>query len=184
MTLTLSACVSSDEVLVYTELSFSKLEPIALGAASVSLEEQAKLSRQSPNVEHLSPVSFEEAIAAWSRARFLPNGVGTTRIRIIIERGTIIERPLDVDGGLRGMLKVEKETEYEARIKVAVVAEDSDGRERARVGAEVWKLRTVPEGISAFEKQKVLLEMVEATVLALDQKLVTELRSYFSDYVM
>ncbi len=184
MALVLTACASGNDRATFPDLSFENLETVALGASSVTLTFASAPSRQPPHVEHMSPVSFCDVVSAWSNRRFAANGVGNTRVVVTLELGTITERALDVDDGVRGMLKREQATEYEARVKVAVRALGPDGQQRAEAVAEAWQRRTLGENATLADRQTLLFEMVEATVMAMDAQLMPEMRQRFADYVL
>ena len=141
-------------------------------------------NRRPPNVEHLAPLSFNDAVTAWADQRFEPNGVGDTVIEVTVDHATITERALDVDGGIRGMLKKEQAVEYEARLSVSVRAVGPSGQQRSATSAEVWRTQTVGEDATMADKQKVLFDMIEASVRAMDAKLIPDFRRYFANYVL
>ena len=169
---------------MFPELSFVNLTPISVGIANVAVETGSLPSRQPPNVEHLSPVSFGEAVRAWSKARFVSNGVGSVRLLIELETGAIREQRLNVDRGLGGLLKNEQAIEYEARVQVVIKAIGLDGVVYAEVKAETWQTKTLPESASSLDRRTLLFEMVEATMQAMDQKIIPEFRKYFSTYIL
>jgi hypothetical protein len=168
----------------FPALTFANLTPIALGAQALKMNVATPVSRQPPNVEHLSPVSFNDAVTAWADRRFEPNGVGDTVIEITVEEGSIIERALDVDGGIRGMLKKEQAAEYEARLKLTIRAVGPDRGQRASAAAEVWRTQTIGEDASLSDRQAALLAIVEETVNAMDTRLMPDFRRYFADYIL
>lgn len=165
-------------------MTFENLESVPLGASAVTFDAVNTSSRQSPNVEHLAPISFRDAVSAWSARRFTANGVGDTRVTVTLEQGTITERALEVDDGVRGMLKREQATEYEARVKVAVRAIGPNGQVRAEAVAEAWQRRTLGENATFTDQQTLLYEMVEATVMAIDTQVLAEMQQRFANYLL
>ena len=155
-----------------------------MGVGRVEIKSAPLSPRQPPNVEHLSPVSFEEAVAAWTKRRFNANGVGTTRLVIALNTGTLIERKLAVDSGLRGLLTNEQALEYEGRIQVTLTAVGSGGDVRAEASSEVWQTRTMAENATPGEQQMLLYEMVETLVQSLDKEIIPEMQKYFGDYIL
>ena len=180
----LAACSTVAEPAVFPSLSFANLEPIAIGVSNVEVMDAPVLSRQPPNVEHLSPVSFEEAINAWANRRFAANGVGSTRLTVALNSGSLVENQLTTNRGLRGLLTNEQATEYEGRIHVTLRAIDRDGIVRGETSAEVWLTRTMAEDASHEERQMLLYEMVETLVQSLDDQIISEMRQHFGTYLL
>ena len=178
------ACSTVEDPAVFPALSFANLEPIALGVAHVEIKPAPLSPLQPPNVEHLSPVSFEEAVTGWANRRFSANGVGPTRFVVELNSGSLIERRLAVDSGLRGLLTNEQAIEYEGRIQVTLMALDGGGVVQAEASSEVWQTRTMAENVTPDDRQMLLYEMIETLVQSLDKEIIPEMRQYFGDYVL
>ena len=180
----LGACSAIPERDTFPLLSFANLEPIAIGVMAVDVKTNTFPSRLAPNVEHLSPVSFDEALTAWAEARFVPYGVGSIRLEVSLQTGTIHERRLTVDRGLGGLFKNEQAVEYEARIQVTMKAIGPDGVRHAEVESEAWQIRTLPEIATPTDRQLLLFEMVETTIHSMDRQIIPEFRQYFFAYIL
>jgi len=160
------------------------LPAISLGASSVAFADETGAAAPASDAERLAPTSVRDAVAVWASRRFVANAVGETRVVVSLEEGSITERALDVESGLRGLFKNEQSVEYEVRVKVIVRAIGPDGQQRADAASEAWQARTLGEDADIAEKQMALFEMIEATILAMDRELMPGLQTYFADYLL
>lgn len=178
-----AACSTPDQSESYPDVTFAHLNKLNVDAARLDVKLVYKAPLRSPNVEHLSPLSFQTAINTWASQRFGTNVNSGNSISILIKEGSITEKPLPLSTGLSGAIKKEQQFEYESVLDVEVQILGPDGATRGDVTSRVWQRRTIGEGTSEYEKRMVWLELVEGAINELDTQLERRFRQDLSAYI-
>tara|TARA_R110002110_G_scaffold415852_1_gene658117 strand:- start:22304 stop:22903 length:600 start_codon:yes stop_codon:yes gene_type:complete len=181
--LVLAGCTTPSPAPRYPELTFTHLPPIRLDAAELEIVDGFKSPFASPNIEHLMPVSPATAMRRWARDRLLPVGSGG-RIVFTIADAAVIETPLAPTPGLRGAVTKDQSERYDARLEVQITVDGGDTRRRGEVTAEAMRSRTVAEGISLNEREKIWFQMTEDLVTNMNGELETAIRSFLQPFLV
>jgi hypothetical protein len=164
----------------YAELSFTHLPPINLDVGRIETVKEYVSPAKPPNVEHLFPVRPSAAAERWGRDRL--RAVGSQGVaRVIVRQASVVEVPLQVKSGVRGMLTRDQSERYDAVLEIAV--EIDKGKGKSTVSASNRRTRTVPEGITLNEREKVWFEMTEAMMRDLNAALEDAIRKSFGSYI-
>ena len=129
------------------------------------------------------PVSPEAATVRWAQERLRPMG-RSGFARVVIKDAKVVEVPLKVDKSIGGLFKQEQSERYDAALDVAVEIRDERGMVVADVVARATRSKTVPEGASLNERDRVLHEVAESLVRDIDAQMDGLIRSYLSRWVM
>lgn len=183
LSLGVAACSTSEQPETYPKVTFSHLNTLNVDAARLDIKLLYKAPLRTPNVEHLSPLSFENAVNTWASQRFETNLSSGNSIAILIKEGSITEKTLPISTGLSGAIKKEQQFEYESVLDVEVQIIGPDSSVRGDVTSRVWQRRTIEEGASDYEKRLLWLELVEAAVNELDTQLERRFRQDLSAYI-
>ncbi|MBI2235411.1 MAG: hypothetical protein HYU60_00375 [Magnetospirillum sp.] len=164
-------------------ISFATQRPINLDVGQLEIVPEYQAPGRSPNVEHLMPVSPEGAAIRWAQDRLKP--VGTTGYaRVTIKDAKVVAIPLKVDKGVSGLFKTEQEERYDASLDVAVEILD---QRHLPIGSDVVaranRSRTVPEGMTINQRDRVLYEISESLAKDIDQQLDQLIRTYLARWV-
>lgn len=165
------------------EISFANLRPISLDVGQLEIVSDYAPPGRAPNIEHLMPVSPGGAAERWAQDRLKP--VGTTGYaRVTIKDAKVVATALKVDKGVTGLFKHEQEERYDANLDVAVEILD---QRHLPIGSEVvaraTRSRTVPEGMTINERDRVLYEISESLARDIDQQMDGLIRSYLARWV-
>lgn len=177
--LVLTSCATADRPEVYPKITFTHLPFIQLESASLQVVNQYRPPLRSPNVEHLSPVTFENAVRSWAQHRLRPTGVGRDQIVVTLTEGSITEKVLPTDTGITGAFKKEQAVEYEAVADVVVQLVESDGTVRAEATGRAWHSQTAGEKLSDHDRNMIWIGMIEKTLNELDTRIEAGIRQYF-----
>ena len=165
------------------DISFANLRPINLDVGQLEIVPEYQSPGRSPNVEHLMPVSPEGAAVRWAQDRLKPVG-STGYARVTIKDAKVVVVPLKTDKGVAGLFKTEQEERYDASLDVAVEILD---QRHLPIGSDVVarasRSRTVPEGITINERDRVFYEISEALAKDIDQQLDQLIRTYLARWV-
>ncbi|MEP4380042.1 MAG: hypothetical protein ABJ215_18280 [Alphaproteobacteria bacterium] len=181
--LLLAGCTAPSPAPRYPELTFTHLPPIRLDAASLEIVEAFKSPFAAPNVEHLMPVSPAAAMRRWAQDRLKPVGKGGRIVFTIADAG-VTETTLAPTPGVRGVVTKDQSERYDAKLIVSISVDVGDNRRRGEVGAEAMRSRTVVEGISLNEREKIWFEMTEGLVMDMDGELETAIRSFLQLFLV
>lgn len=181
--LLLASCSTPDQPQVFPDVTFEHLQPLQVDAARVDINMRYTPPRQPPNVEHLSPLTFESAINTWVSRRFATDVSSANHMVLTVKESSISEEPLPLDTGLSGALKKEQEFEYTSVLDLQLQLISPNGTALADFTSRVWQKRTVTEGLSQYERRMIWLQMVEAAVNEADRQLQPRLRENLSEYI-
>lgn len=183
--LALAACENKPPVQRLPEISFADKRAISLNVASLEIVPEYVSTGRKPNVEHLMPVSPENATVRWVKDRLKPMGAaGSGSARVVIKDAKVVEVPLKTDKGFTGLFKEEQAERYDGTLDVAIEIKDARGFTQADVVARAARTRTVPEGVSLNERDRIMHEMTEALIRDIDAQMDGLIRTYLSRWVM
>jgi len=178
----LTACTSHVEVPVYADITFTHKDPILLDVARIEVIDQYQSPGISPNVEQEFPVSIEETAKRWARDRLKAAGSsGTATVRIL--DASVTEQQLEVEDGLTGLLTTDQSEKYSARLLIEIRAENPSRNLTGSASAEALRSRTVLEGLTLNEREKVWYEMAENISGDMDQQMEQAIRDHMSAFI-
>lgn len=177
-----AACTSAPPAPKFPTLSYSHLSPFRFEASSMEVVNAYRAPMAPPNVEHLMPLSPADAATRWANDRLVAAG-GTNRLVFTIESAAVVESPLEKESGVRGMFITDQDVRYNAAILVKLQVFAPDGREAGVVTAEAFRDRTVPEGLTMNEREKILFDLTESLTADLNRELDRAIPQYLSQYL-
>jgi hypothetical protein len=182
--LILAACESGPPPRpAFPDIRFTGKPPLRIDAAGVDIERVFRSSLQTPQVEHLFPVTPERAMENWALDRLEP--VGTSRrVRVRIVDASVKEVELPKTSGMRGAFTTDQAQRYDASAEMTVDLMGDRGFPERSVSAKASRSRSVPEGITPNDREKVWYELTEALMADLDTELERQIRANFGFYLM
>lgn len=178
----LSACETKPTVQKLPEISFADKRPITLNVGQLEIVPEYQSPGKRPNVEHLMPISPEAATVRWAQDRIRPMG-RTGAARVLIKDARVVEVALKTDKSFTGMFKEEQAERYDAVLDVAIQILDDRHFPIADVLARATRSRTVPEGVSLNERDRVMIEVTDALIRDIDSQMEGLIKSYLSRWV-
>jgi len=164
------------------EISFANLRPFQLDVGQLEIVSEFVAPGRSPHVEHLMPVSPEGAAQRWAQDRLRPVGRAGSA-RVVIKDAKVVEVPLAIDKGFSGAFKKEQEIRYDAALAVAVQILDARGMVQGETVAQATRSRTVAEGITLNERDRVLYDISESLAKDIDQQMAQLIQTYLGRWV-
>ena len=181
--LAVSACEVAPPQQRLPQLTFAHLQPYQIDVGRVEVVNEYQSPMRDPNVEHVMPVSPEAAVKRWVQDRLQP--VGTTgAVRVVIRDGSVVEVPLKTDKGVTGLFKEQQAERYDATLALLVQVLDERNLPRAEIIARTQRSRTVPEGTTLNERDRVWFGMVEDMMNDLNGQLEGLIPQYFGQYLI
>lgn len=179
----LAACETPSPAVTFPEITFQHKPPITLDVRQVSFEQVYRPPSRPPNVDHLFPVRPAAAAMRWGRDRLRAAG-STGRARYVVREASVVEVPLKVEGGLKGMLTVDQSERYDARLVVDVHLNSDERRSLGTITVEVVRSRTTAEDLSLYEREKVWFDMTEALMRDFDAELEKAIKTAFLEHLV
>lgn len=177
-----AGCVSQVQRPAYPQISFAHLPQISMNVARVELEDRYVSPAIEPNVEHRFPVSPAKTALKWGRDRLKPVGAGGVA-RVIVERASVVEEPLEPTPGIRGVFTKDQSERYTGTVVVSVEIIDESGAKRATVRSTAKRSQTVPENVSLNEREDIWFRMTEALMATLNKNLEQQIRTHMKEWV-
>lgn len=165
----------------YPEITFVNSPSIAIDVQQVEITREYVPRGAKPNVEHLFPVTPNDAVTRWVGDRLVP--VGRSRlVRVVVKDASVIEVPLEKTGGIKGWFTTDQAERYDATMEVVVEIRSDVGRD-AYASARVKRSQTIEEGASPAKRREVWYAMTERLMADLDKELERSMRQYLSPYL-
>lgn len=181
--LALAACESQPVVQKLPELSFADKRPFQLNVGQLEIVPEYQPTGRRPNVEHLMPLSPENATVRWAQDRLRPMGKSGFA-RVLIKDAKVVEVPLSTDKGFTGMFKDQQSERYDGSLDVAIQILDERHFPIADVVARATRTHTVAEGATLNERDKVMYELSEGLIRDIDTQMESLVRTYLSRWLM
>lgn len=181
--LALAACEAQPVAQKLPELSFADKRPFQLNVGQLEIVPEYQPTGRKPNVEHLMPLSPENATVRWAQDRLRPMGKSGFA-RVLIKDAKVVEVPLSTDKGFTGMFKDQQSERYDGSLDVAIQILDERHFPVADVVARATRSHTVAEGATLNERDKIMFELSEGLIRDIDSQMESLVRTYLSRWVM
>ncbi len=183
LTLTLGACEVPPPQQALPQLTFAHLQPYRFDVGTVEIVDQYQAPMRDPNVEHVMPLPPAAAVKRWAQDRLQPMGT-TGAVRVIIRDASVVEVPLKTDTGLAGLFKQQQAERYDANLELALQVLDERKLAQAEITARSQRSRTMPEGVTLNERDRIWFGMVEDMMQDLNAQLDRLIPQYFGSSLM
>lgn len=177
-----SGCTTAPAPNRFPQLTYQHLAPLAFDVRQVEVVGAYQPKGAPPNVEHLIETVPQDAALQWARDRLQAVGLHR-RLRFTVVDAAIVETPLELKGGLEGLITTEQSERYEGHLVVMVEIFSDSGAAEGAASAEVRRSITVPESASLGERERVWFTLTEKLVLDLSGQLEKTLAQVFPQYL-
>lgn len=181
---TLAACSSSPPRPRFPELTYGHLGRFTLDVVRVDIISEYKPTFAKPNIEHTFPVVPEQAMRKWAEDRLAVTGNPGRFARFVIQDAKVIETELPRSTGVRGAFTTDQTHRYDGTLSASLEIREERGQFRAGT-ASAWasRSRTVPEGITINDREKVWFEIVESLMNDLNAELDRQIRANLGQFL-
>lgn len=165
------------------DMTFTDRPRFLLDVAQIQVVDQYQPAFRLPNIEHQVPVPPAKAVDRWARDRLVPVGNSGTAV-ITIKDARVIENSLRVTPGVQGVFTKEQAARYDAFVEVTIDIKPTNiNMPEGSASARAERSRTVAEGISPNELDRVLYELVEGLMRDLDVQLDANVQRFLAAYI-
>ncbi len=167
----------------FSDIHFLALPPFKLDVSQIQVESHYQAPLQEPNVEHLFSVPPERALANWAHDRLLAVGPSTGAVaRFTIIDASVRESELPKKEGLKAVFTTQQAERYDGHVAVQLQIINQQGLAVRTANAEASVSRSVPEGITLNERDKVWYDMTRDLMADLDRQLQRQIDATFPPY--
>lgn len=182
MTGALAGCVKAPPTPTYPDITFEHLSPMYLNVGEIRIVDEFRAPLQRPHVEHELPVSLNQAIRNWVRDRLKTTGNSGAVAIVTIKDASALEKELEKEKGLRGLVTKDQSELYEFHALVEIRVNDISGSS-AVATAEARRSKSVPEGITLNQREQMYYAQVKALMQAFDVEMERNIRAYMGAYL-
>ncbi len=178
----LPACAAPPPVRL-PDMTFTDRPRFLLDVAEIQVVDQYQPTFRLPNIEHQVPVSPAKAAERWARDRLIPVGASGVAV-VTIKDARVIENSLRVTPGVQGVFTKDQAARYDAFIEMSVEIKPTNimAPEGAASG-RAERSRTVAEGITPNELDRVLYELVEGMMRDVDLQLDVNIQRFLAAFI-
>ena len=181
--LAIAACETPAMAPQYPEITFGHLPTIDLNATDVRIISDYQPPMQAPNVEHLFPVTPANALQRWAKDRLAAKGIGNVA-RFTVSDATVTETVLKTEPGLKGVFHKEPSARYDGSIAGMLEILDERGFRKGFATARVSRSRSILEGASINERERMWFELTEALMADFNAEMEKNIRAHVGAFVM
>ena len=177
-----TGCQMPPQKQTFPALTYAHKGAIVFNVGKVDVVSTYVSPMKEPNVEHLAPVTPEQAMMRWGHDR-LQGGGGTGTVRLTVTEAKIVDVPLPIEGGIRGSLTRQQSDKFVETIAADIEVFDNTGTRRGMVHSSAERSRTIAEGTPPAERDKVLFELTESAMNDMDANLEQAVRAHLANMV-
>ncbi len=181
----LAACSTQPPRPRFPDLTYGHLGQFTLDVSTVEIVSEYKAPFAAPNVDHLFPTPPEQTLRRWAQDRLVASGKPGRLARFVIQDAKVTEAALPRTPGVRGAFTTDQTQRYDASF--SVVLEIREERANYRAGtASAWatRSRTVPEGITVNDRDKVWFDLIEASMNDLNAEMDRQIRANLAQFLV
>lgn len=178
----IAACSSTVKRDPIPSLSYGHLPPLQVSVARIELVEQYQSPLKEPNVEHSFPTPPAVAFKRWVGDRLRAEGqVGT--LRVTIRDASAVRVPLPRTEGIEAIFTTDQVERVDATVNVLLEVVDESGGTEAHIEVRAQRSRSLPEGLSLNERDKLYQEISESLVNDLNATIEQSMRQNLGKYL-
>lgn len=181
--LLLAACLDMGAPPQPAPLSFRQFQPIYLKVAQIDVLEEYQSPGRAPNVEHLMPYSPADAMQLWVKQRLKASPGSTKTMQVIIKDASVIEKDLPTKNGITGLLTVEPDRQYDARLEIEIRVYGDAALSEASVNVVANRMMTITEDVSASERDAKFRALIKDMMATTNAELEKNIYQHLSEYV-
>ncbi|HIJ62238.1 MAG TPA: hypothetical protein HPQ04_06045 [Rhodospirillaceae bacterium] len=164
------------------QMTFANLQALQIDVARVEVVSKYQPPAQAPHIEYDMPVAPENAIKRWVQDRLQPVGrSGVLRVTILDAQAT--ENPLKTDTGVKSVFEKQQVARVDVAVEVSLQILDERQFPVAEASAKASRSRTLPEGMKLNERDSLLYDLVEGTMLEFNTNIDPYIRTSFARWL-
>jgi hypothetical protein len=180
----LAGCSSPPPRTRFPDLTYGHLGQFRLNVARIDIVPEYRPPMTAPNIEHLLPVSPEQALRRWAADRLVATGTPQRYARFVIQDAKVTDTFLPRTPGVRGAFTTDQTNRYDGSlaVRLEIRAERGNLRE-GEASAWATRSRTVAESITVNQREKAWFDLVEAMMNDVNAELDRQIRANLGQFL-
>ena len=167
----------------FADIHFLALPPFRLNVSEIQIDSRFQPTLQEPNVEHEFPVVPQRAMENWAHDRLRAVGPTTGFVaRYTIIDASVRESVLPKKEGLKAVFTTQQAERYDGHVSVMLQIIDPQGIAERTATAEAASSRSVPEGITLNDRDKIWYDMTRDLMADLDRQIQRQVDASFAPF--
>ena len=166
----------------FPDLRYKHHAIIRLAAEKIDIVHKIKSPIQKQNIEMEIPVKPSTVANQWAKDRLRAVG-GKNIIRVTIVQASIVEVPLAVKDGIRGLFTNDQSERYDGAIEIKIEVINKKGNQLGTISSKSNRSQTVSEDITINTRRKIWFEMVETMMNDVNGSLERQVRQNFQKWL-
>lgn len=181
----LAGCTTPPPQNRFPELTYGHLPKLQLDVQRIYIFSEYKSPFAPPNIEQDMPVSPEQAMRRWAADRLVATGKPGHSAQFVITDAKVTDTKLPKTPGLQGVFTTDQSDRYDSSFAARlVIRADAGYYGTGQASAQATRARTVPEGLSINERNKVWFELVEATMNSFNTEMEAQIRKNLARFLV
>ena len=171
-------CVTPSSPPTFADITFSHKPKINLFIAEVNSKITYIAGETEQHIEQFAPVSLVRLAEDWASQRIAPNGA-EGEFTFTVLKAELLETPLITDQGITALFTNEQAVRYQVRLSVKMQAVIPSRAMVIEAISKITRDQTAEEDLTLNERDKILYQLIEDSLYALDQQLEQDIEKYF-----
>ena len=161
----------------FAELTYGHLGKLRLEVSTIDVRSAYQPTLSPPSVEHLFPIAPEQVMRRWAADRLAATGAPGRRAVFTIRDARVIETKLARTQGIAGAFTRDQTERYDMTLEATLeIGGERPDLGRGTISAKSIRARTVSEGITVNERERIWYELLEAAMNDLNAELEAQIR--------
>lgn len=163
-------------------LSFTNLPPLVFDLGRIEVVERPAAPDPAADVGHRFATPPAAGVRLWAEQRLRASGTEGL-LRVTIEEASARATPLATNAEFEDLFTEEQAERLDLRLRVTVEAVDASGAVRGHASADTRRSRTLREGLTLAERERIYHELLLALFDDYNASQVQALRQYLHLYL-
>lgn len=164
---------------------FTHLPPVGVNAGELRIASDYQPTFRAPHVDHLFQVTPADAMAVWAQDRLRVTGQGKGALEFVIVDASIIETPLEVKDGIKGIFTTEPSERYDAKLVATMKLYDGVQRMPAATAeVNLTMARSIQEGADVYAREEFFNSFLEDLMKTFNEQMQLEIDTYFRPHMV
>ncbi len=178
-----AACSYDVRLQTLPEITFAHRPPLTLNVAAVETVSTHAASSDPARIEDRLPTPPEAALRRWAADRLRATGPSGLA-RFTITDASVTETRLPMTGGVVGLFRDDQAERYDAAAEATLELFDDLGTRLAFAQARAVRSRSLREGATLDERDRLRFELVESLMRAFDEEMEKAARRYLGPWLL
>lgn len=159
--------------------------PVTLNIKEMRVVNSYEMPLRSPHVEHHLPISFRDALEAWTSSRLKTTGTGEHQLELWIEKAQVLEMALPRTKGLKGFFVTDQASRFDASFNVTLkIYGIRSFLPESEINIRITRSRSLPEDASLEVREALYHQLLLDCVRSFDKEVQEEIDKHLSRYMV